>query len=89
LYSTAESEQWDRELEVQAALAELQQAMLKLQGAQDRLADADRQIGRAQHIARESGFSDVFSQRTHSIKDCAITSYHRMQSLFCDIFEPY
>jgi hypothetical protein len=63
---------------VQAALADLQQAMLKLQRAQDQLVEADHQVGRAQHIARKSGFTDVFCPNTHTQSCAVVTNYRRM-----------
>jgi hypothetical protein len=63
LYSTAQSERFERQLEVQIALADLQEAMLKVESAQNRLMEAEFNVGRARHIARASGFCDVFRKR--------------------------
>jgi hypothetical protein len=38
--------------------------MLSLQRAQDGLMEADYRVGKARHIARKNGFSDVFRQHT-------------------------
>jgi hypothetical protein len=67
---------------MQDALSELQLAMLKLQRAQDRLMEADHQVGRAQHIARKSGFSEIFSPMTHIKSRAFIANYRRKKYRF-------
>ena len=40
--------------------------MLEVQSAQDRLVQAEFNVGRARHIVRESGFPDVFRPMTRT-----------------------
>lgn len=69
-------------------MAELQQAMLSVQKAQDRLMEADFRVGKARQIARKNGFSDVFRQQTR-VRDCSIIKLGRMQFLFFVTFRAF
>lgn len=60
LYANAKAERCDCERDLQNALVGLERATLKVQKARKRLTQANFNVGRARHIARRSGFSDVF-----------------------------
>jgi hypothetical protein len=63
LYETVERNRSQLETMLQAALAEARRAMREVTNAEDRLLEADLQVGRARTIIKKCGFASVLERK--------------------------